>query len=257
MPTATLSRGAVNIIHRAVDTVFDRLKGRVLGPEFAPSRLDKEIYIGHHPELSVPGIYRRAAYEEGTKPNETVLNSLSRIAEGYIDGERERTKARVTAAVDTWLRDAAQKRIKTDLPTVLQGQLSQIWGDMTSAVTKIVNSQSTSARNMGTLEGISKVNTASGIADPTVFFIIVRDGEACHECTHLHLLANKITPRVWKLSEVASGYHERGEEFPSVLGLHPDCRCTISTLMPGFGFNAAGMVKYIGPDYDEYRVQRG
>jgi hypothetical protein len=255
--TATLSRGAVRIIHRAVDNVFDRLKGRVLGPDFAPSRLDKEIYLGHHHEFSISGIYRRAAFEEGTKPNETVLNSLTRVAESYLDAERERTKARVVNAVDTWLRNAAQKKIKTDLTTVLDGELSQIWGQMTTSVTKIVSTESTTARNMGTLEGVSKVNTAAGVSDPVVFFIIVRDGEACEECTQLHLLGDKITPRVWRLSEVGSGYHKRGDDHPSVLGLHPECRCTLATLLPGYGFDQAGRIRYVGPDHDEFAKQRG
>lgn len=32
-----------------------------------------------------------------------------------------------------------------------------------------------------------------------------------------------ITPRLWKLSEVGSGYHRKGDESPKLGGLHPNC----------------------------------
>ena len=72
----------------------------------------------------------------------------------------------------------------------------------------------------------------------------------------LHLLKDRKTPRLWKLSEVGSDYHKKGDSEPKFAGLHPNCRCKLTYLAKGFGFDAAGEVKYIAPDHDEFKVQR-
>lgn len=256
MKIVPLSRQAVSAIHSSVEKVFNRIKSRVLGPDYLSAREQKMITFGHREHFSIPGLYHRAAAEEGTKANETALDGFARITEAYLDSERERAKARVVGTVDAWLRDAYSKKVKTNLETVLGGELSRVWGQVTSEVNKIVESQATTASNLGTLEGITKVNAAAGISDPTMFFIIVRDGHACEECTRLHLLPDKVTPRAWKLSEVSAGFHKRGEEAPSMCGLHPSCRCKPATLLPGYGFNGAGRITYISPGWDEYRAQQ-
>ena len=257
MKIVPLNRQSVSAIHRAVETVFNRIKARVLGPDYLSAREAKTISFGHREYFSIPGLYQRAAAEEGTKANDTALDGFAQITEAYLDSERERAKARVVGTVDAWLRNAYSKKIKTNLETVLDGELARVWGQVTSEVNKIVDSQATTARNLGTLEGITKVNAASGISDPTMFFIVVRDGHRCEECTRLHLLPNKVTPRVWRLSEISAGFHKRGEESPSMCGLHPSCRCTPATLLPGYGFNAAGKITYISPGHDEFKAQRG
>lgn len=248
----TLSKGAVADIHRSVDFLFDRIKGRILGPGFVRSRADKNIFIGHKPEFSIPGLYRAAAAEEGTRATESALNGMAQIAASYLDAEREKTKAKVVKAVMTWLADSKKK---TDVATVLGGELADVFGEMSRNVERIVATESTTARNMGTLEGISKVAAASNVSDPTVFFVTVRDNDLCPECRRLHIGPDGVTPRVWKLSEVSSGYHKRGEESPSIGGLHPHCRCTLTYLSKGFGFDGAGRIKYIEPDHDEYAAQ--
>jgi hypothetical protein len=257
MKIVPLSRQSVSTIHRAVETVFNRIKSRVLGPDYLSSREAKTIGFGHREYFSLPGLYQRAAAEEGTTANDTALDGFARITEAYLDAERERAKARVTGAVDSWLRNTYSKKVKTNLETVLEGELARVWGQVTSEVNKIVDSQATTASNLGTLEGIVKVNAASGISDPTMFFIIVRDGHVCDECTRIHLLPNGVTPRAWKLSEISAGHHKRGEDSPSMCGLHPSCRCRPATLLPGYGFNGAGKITYISPGWDEYAAQRG
>ena len=63
------------------------------------------------------------------------------------------------------------------------------------------------------------------------------------------------TPRVWKLDELSHGYNKKGEDSPSIGGLHPHCRCTLVTLMPGYGFSAGGFVQYKKAGYSEYNAQ--
>jgi hypothetical protein len=250
VPTRTLSRGAARVVTDAVDDLFDRVKGRVLGPDFIRSRGDKNIFVGHRRDFSIPGLYRRAAAEEATRPNEATLNSLAKIAESYLDAERERTKARVLKAVQDWV-----SRDGTDMATVLGGELAGLFTQATKAVARIVDSESTTARNMGTLEGITKVAAAANVSDPAVYFVTVRDHELCEECRRLHLMPDGVTPRVWKLSDVSSGYHQRGEETPSIGGLHPHCRCSLAYLAIGFGFDSVGRVVFIGVGHDELARQ--
>jgi len=159
--------------------------------------------------------------------------------------------------VSAFLQEAGNKGVKTDLQTVLGGKLYEVMGEATRDVKRILETESTVVRNTSIMDGIVRVNTAAGIEDPTVFFVTVRDQYRCVECTRLHVQPDGVTPRVWKMSELGGGYHKRGDPTPKVGGLHPHCRCVLTTLLPGFGFNGAGKVAYKTPGYDEFAVQRG
>ena len=122
---------------------------------------------------------------------------------------------------------------------------------------RIVETEATHTRNVGVLEGISRVNAAAGIEDAHIFFVVVRDSDLCSECKRLHLMEDGKTPRLYRLSEVGAGYHKKGQDDPKIGGLHPNCRCSITTLMPGYGFNSAGLVVYKSRGWDELKHQRG
>jgi hypothetical protein len=109
---------------------------------------------------------------------------------------------------------------------------------------------------MGTAMQISKVGAANGEEDPTVFFIVTIDDVTGSEEFVLHLLPDRKTPRVWKLSEIGNEYHKKGDSNPKFAGLHPNCRCKLTYLAKGYGFNADGKVTYIGKDHDEFAIQR-
>jgi hypothetical protein len=237
-----------------VDNVFARIKYRALGPDFAPHYGDKRIYIGYKPAWSLPGLYRQAAAEEASKANETTLHGMMKIAEGYLDAERERTKARVLHAVQAYVH--TDPDAEEDLDEVLGNVLAPIWEEATAAIVKTVDTSATTARNMGTLDGVEQIAAAQGQDDPYVFFVVVRDNDLCEECKRVHHLPDGRTPRVFKLSEVSSGYHKRGDDTPSVSGLHPHCRCSLTSMAKGYGFDAAGFIKFIDLDHDEYAAQR-
>jgi hypothetical protein len=95
-----------------------------------------------------------------------------------------------------------------------------------------------------------------GDADPTVFFVLVRDQNTCKECIRLHLMPDQSTPRLWKFSELKQGYHKRGEEKASAFGLHPHCRCTLTYLSGGFGFDEFGKLEYKGENFNAYSKQK-
>jgi hypothetical protein len=242
---------AIKSIHRAVDEVFDRAKVRLLGPQ----SVGKRMYVGYTRQLSLPGIFENAAREEGAIPNLNILHQILEVAGGYIDSTREKTKARVVKEVQSFLQDAVKSGVETDLKTVLGGKLTEVWSDTAYAVRRIVDSEATYTKNLGVLDGIVKINNAVGIEDPLVYFVVVRDRDLCDECKRLHMMPDGKTPRVWRMSQVGSGYHKKGEETPKLGGLHPHCRCSLVTLMPGYGFNDKGFVAYIGRDHDQEKHQ--
>lgn len=247
-----LGKGAVRAIERAVDEVFDRAKVRTLGPQ----SISKRLYIGYNPDLTLPGIFGAASREEGVIPNLETLAQILKITGSYIDSTRERTKARVVKEVQSFLTEAFHAGEEVDIKTVLGGKLTEVWQDARTAMRKIIDSEANNTKNVGILEGIVKINASAGIDDPKVYFVVVRDRDLCDECRRLHLMPDGRTPRVWKLSELGHGYHKKGEAEPKLGGLHPHCRCTLVTLMPGYGFDPRGFVAFIGTGHDEYAAQR-
>lgn len=262
MPRYVLGRNAVRKIHGAVEALFARAKARFLGRDYGPRgivfRAGAPKPVDHREDLSLGGIYDASVRHEGMTPSENVREALNRVAEGYLDAHQEHAKAQVVHAVQAWMTNAEHKRVNTDLDTVLGGELAQLMGKVAANVKHIVDTEANRARNTGSLDVISKVNAAAGVADPVVYFVISRDQHVCGECLRLHQLDGTLTgkPRVWRLSEVGAGYHKQGDDHPKLAGLHPHCCCSMVTLMPGFGFDEAGKAVYIGEWHDEYKLQR-
>jgi hypothetical protein len=78
----------------------------------------------------------------------------------------------------------------------------------------------------------------------------------CDFCRKIHLLPDNITPRVWLSSEVETGYHIKNSDRPCWSGLHPNERCALTSLLPGFGFSKDGRVTWIGQGHNELEYQR-
>lgn len=246
-----LSKTATKTVEMAIEQMFLRAKARLIGP----GMLGQQIAVAYRPDLTLPALFHAASKEEGAVPNQETLESVMRIADSYLDSVKERAKARVVNEINAFLRSAHLSGVKTDVQTVLGGKLTEVWGGIRTQLHAIVDAEANQTKNISLMEGILKVNAADGIEDPLVYFIVVRDGDLCEECKRLHLLDDGKTPRVYRLSEIGHGYHKKGEPDPKLGGLHPHCRCTMGTLLPGYGFDKAGMIRYIGRGHDEYAKQ--
>jgi hypothetical protein len=254
MPVHKLSKTGVKKIENAVEELFNRAKARLIGRTGVGQ---KSIGVSVIHDLTLPGLFEAAAREEGHPPNQETLETLLRISNNYLDAVKTRMQARVVNEVQAFLRDASLQGVQTDLKTVLGGKLTDIWGDIQNQLHAIADSEASQVKNVSIMEGILRVNAAEGIDDPVVYFVVVRDGDTCDECLRLHLLDNGVTPRVYKLTEVGHGYHKKGEDDPKIGGLHPHCRCTLVTLMPGYGFTKGGMVKFVSRVWNEWDFQHG
>ncbi len=232
MPVFKIPKRVVNILERKIADQFDRIKVKFLGPRGA----DKYVHAPHDKDVSLPGMFEAASREEGGLPNIETLATITDTSKNYIDALRLRTVNRAVKALE-------------------QGEpLESVWKDTTTQLKQIIESEVQSTKNVALLDGIMRSNRAFGVDDPYVAFIIVRDENVCSECLRLHLDGDK--PRVYKLSELNRGYHKKGMDTPSIHGLHPNCRCQLITLLPGYGFDDKGRVKYVKKDHNEYDSQR-
>lgn len=247
-----LAPASVALIRAAVADLFARAKSRLFGYEVG----DKRLMISVVPELSLPGLFAAASAEERARPDEAALVNLKVMAAAYMDAQRERATALVVKEVDAFLREARTGKVTTDVETVLGGRLAELWGKVRGDVRRIVDTELNQAKNLGLLEGIGRINASAGIDDPVVYWVGPNDEHTCAECKRLLLLEDGKTPRVWRMSEVGHAHHKRGDAEPKLGGLHPNCRHSLATLLPGYGFSK-GQVSYIGPDHDEYARQRG
>jgi intein/homing endonuclease len=211
-----LPASAQKLILEAVEKVYERLKTKFLGYTGG-----KKLVFS--PFLSLAGLYVAASKQEGMTPRPEGVRSVTSVAETYLDSHKEKTKAKVLSEVQATMAEAQKAQVDTDLETVLEGKLSEIWGSAKKDVQRVLETETTRTRNVAIYDAIDRVGGMLRVDDPTVFFVVVRDGQRCGECTRLHLLDDGITPRVWKMSELGAGYHKKGDDNPKIGGLHPHC----------------------------------
>lgn len=247
-----LGVGATRLIEKAIERVLARAKARTLGPWM----IGKGIAIDHNHRLSIPGLFEAAAREEGASPDMKALKQLLQIAGGYVDALESSLKAKTVREVGAFLADAHRSGVKTDLKTVLGGKLTEIFDTAKTSMRRIVDAELNTAKNISVMEAGTRIAAAQGIDDPLVAFITPIDDSICSECLRLHVMPDGKTPRVWKMSELKSGYAKKGDPAPSLGGQHPHCRGTLTFIQPGFGFGPDGRITYVSADHDELKKQR-
>lgn len=240
-------------IGQHVENMFDRIALDFIG-DIPRLRNKKSIVISSKRNFGLADLFIQSMRNQAPNTVEQdALKGLLNSAFDYVESLKNNTRASVTERIDGLVREAhSQKRQVTEeeIQVVLNEELSK----SKSKLQAIAEAESTKLRNMGTLMDITRVSSDLGDSDPTVFFVIVRDGATCKECLRLHTI-NGSEPRLWKFSELKQGYHKRSENNPSVFGLHPHCRCTLTYLAKGFGFDN-GKVTYKYENHDAYAKQR-
>lgn len=250
-PRFVLGKGHIQRLNGAVDTVFDRLTARTLGGDFMP----KQLGITVKKPLTIPGIFQAAGHAEGRRPDQSLLDPVLEMAKGYLDAQRERTKAKLIHTVQSFLHNAHDQGVDANFDDVLTGQILEAFGDAKRNVKRIVATETNTAKNTSLLDSVIKANAENNVDDPVVAWLCVHDTSLCEECRKLHLLDDEKTPRVWLLSECGHEYHKPGDPSPKVGGLHPNDRCTLITVLPGYGFRD-GSISFIGFDHRELEYQR-
>jgi hypothetical protein len=250
-----LSASSKEQVSSLIEDMFGKLALQFIGaiPRY---KGQKTIIISGRKDYGLPELFVQAM--SNRSPNELEQDALRGFldtANSYIDALKIRAKTNVIEQIDALARESKANDRKVDREDI-QAILDTEMRKAKSSLKTIAESESTKLRNLGTLMNIGRLASNLGDDDPSVFFIVVKDDVTCEECKRLHLMPDGSTPRVWKLSELGQGYHKRGENMPSVFGLHPHCRCTLTYLSEGFGFDKRGKLKYHAQVYSEFKKQR-
>jgi len=242
-------------IHKVVENLFDKAALQLLGP-IPKLHHKKHTLLGFLESATLATLFVQAMnnrYLNNTEQD--VLKSILGGAFGYIETLKSKTTNAISERIDGLAREARiskQPIPESKVNEIIQEEL----GKARSGMERIAASEATKTRNLGSLMDISRKAAETGDKDPTVCFLVIKDNVTCEECIKVHLMPDRITPRLFKLSELNGGYHKRGENFPSVLLLHPHCRCTMVMVPPGYGFDASGKITFIGSDHNELEEQR-
>lgn len=209
-----------------------------------------------------------------TLKDSEVLERIKKVSDQYIAQLEEKTIADVKAAVSSYYNDAhLQAQIenksieevlqeKRDILESLQERLNEIKDRINRSVQVLVDNEIHTAQNYGAMEGIIAAAKAIGIEDPTVCKLGVLDDVRCKHCWRLWTLPDKVTPKVYKLSELQASPGHWKNPAASLSPTHPNCRDVLITIMPGFGFDGNGKIVYKGKDpstgelWDEYKHQK-
>ena len=241
-------------IGEIVEGLFDKIALAFVGN--IPKLKRKSLAISSERNLGLAHLFIQAmGNKQPNSMEQDVLKSLLNSAYSYIEGLKNRTSANITERIDGLVREA-QLRDEKVTQEQIQAVIDEEMGKSKSQMQAIAESESTKLRNLGTMMDISRAAASIGDDDPTVLFVVFKDDATCKECIKLHLMEDEVTPRLWKFSELKQGYHKRGEDRPSAFGLHPHCRCTLTYLPSGFGFDKSGRVRYQSEGHDAYSEQR-
>ena len=245
-----LSLRAVEAIEKLIEDTFGSLALDFLG--IVPKLTKEKKIVFSTSKNSLTSIFLNSLETtDPTKSEEETLKVLLRVADSYVSALENRTKSRVIGSLDSYIKNQNSKGLDISYE-LMRDMVNKEMGQAKKHFSMIANTESNKASNVGTALQISKF----GEEDPTVFFNVVIDDVTGSEEFKLHLLPDRVTPRVWKLSEIGSEYHKRGDSNPKFPGLHPHCRCKLTYLAKGWGFSEAGKIKYIEPDHDEFSSQR-
>jgi len=242
-----MSKGSIKAVLLTVDKLYEELKAKFIGPHVA-KKTGKGLIFSYQPSKSLSSLAVESALAAGSLHSKKLVESLETITSQYLDASKERTKAKILQIVQTSINS------EDDLEK-LSESLGSVFDGATSEIQKIVETEATTARNLSGLDAIGKVSATTGIDDPTVFWVTIKDNITCKECKRMYLQADGVTPRVWKMSQLGSGYFKKGMASPTFAPIHPNCRCQPTLLRPGYGFDQSGHVTFKSVGWDEWKSQ--
>ena len=215
-----ISSSGKEAIAIAVEKMFDALAYKLLGNI---PKLRNKPFFGSSPVFSLAHIFIQAL--GGKDPNHIerdVLRSILNSSYGYIESLKNKTSSNIAESVDALVKEAKVRNsyvTANQVTEIISSEMEKARNNMKL----IAEAETTKTRNMAhTMEIVGKAKE-QGVEDPTVFFIIVRDGQACSECVKLHMMDDGVTPKTYKMSEISMGWHKRGDDRPSACGEHPHC----------------------------------
>lgn len=241
-------------VDELIEAMFDRMALRLLG-NLPHLKNKKTLAITAEPNKTLAGLFIRSLNADKMLPREeSVLKNLLSTAHGYIESLKHKTKTEIGNTLEAYAIESTLTN-KPVSSVEIKNKVEKAFEKARHGLKTIAEAESTKVRNVGKAAQIARVGASLGTEDPNIFFQVLRDGVTCPECIRLHCMPDKITPRIWKLSQVGFSYHKKGESNPKIAGAHIHCRCTLTLLPAGFSFKD-GSLKWVGNGYDEYEAQK-
>lgn len=212
----------IRAVEAKLSTLFDAIKFKFLGQR----GVDKVVHMASNRDESLLGMYELASREHMGIPQVAVMESLINTSKNYLDALRLKTSNKVIKDLEEKLHSS-----KSITPEILAATLNENLEIVKAEVRRIIETETQAAKNIGTIDGILRSAAAMNIEDPEVMFIPTRDDKTCDECIKVHLGGNG-KPKVFKVSKISAGYHKKGNDLPSLHGIHPNCRCQIVWVKP-------------------------
>jgi len=248
-----LSFAALEKIAKLIDGHFDVIGLNFLG--LIPKSKGSRLFFDAEPNSLVSLFLEALDTKSPTKTEEDTLKSILIIADSYVDALKEKTKAQVLQDINAYVND--QKRQKKPINLTKVNKIFNEKMDKAKVHFELIAGQeSYKTQNVAKALQFTRIGENLGESDPTVFWVVTHDHVTGPYEYILHTLPDKITPRLWKLSEIQSSYFKPGDQYPSFSGLHVFCRCKINYLPIGYGFDSNGKIKFIAKDHDEFKIQR-
>jgi len=236
--------------------MFDNIAYDLLG--YIPGPGKRIIFSAKKPSYSLLNLFLESLGNRPPSDSERdYAKSLVQNAANYVTSLRDRTKASVSEAVESYIQDQSSKGKKASAAMINDIVMREL-NKARSRLQMIAEAEGTKVRNGAVSAEIERVSKGLGIQDPSVYFVVIKDNKTCKYCLKNHFLNDRVTPKVMKLSEVKKTYlttQERKDGLCSIAGQHPHCRCSMVFLAPGFGFEN-GVMKWIGYGHDEYARQK-
>lgn len=191
-----------------------------------------------------------------TKSQQNSISYAKIKAQQSIDSITQRITSNViTMAIQSDL--AMWDAVKEVIPAALENhtprykvvqQLREKTGDMERDWQRVVHTELWDVKLQGEAEAI--VNNESPLSSKGKDTIVFKRPahNACAKCKQLYLERDGITPRLFKLSELAAfgnNYGKKQADWVPTLGtLHPNCMCPLSVMPDGGEFDSQGNLVY-------------
>lgn len=250
-----ISQQSKEQIDRVVGDLFDKAALRFLG-NLPKLQHRKIMLIGFEQGANLANLFVQTMNNRWLNGIENdVLKGIISGAASFIDILKNKTSNNIIQRIDGIARESRvlnEKISESEINKIIEEEL----GKAKSGLETIAASESTKARNLGMTLDITRAAASEGDKDPIVGFSVIRDASTCESCVGVCLMPDKVTPKLYKLSELSAGYFKRGDRVPSILGQHPHCRCTIFYVPSDLGFSKEGHLTFIGIGHNELEKQR-
>jgi len=247
-----LSLKSITKIEKIIQDKFDKISIRLLG--IIPKSNRKRIIFSATKNNLISLFLQSLGTRNPNRIEERTLKIILGIAGGYVDALKKKTTSNLINQLNAYVNDSI-KRNSSISNTKIKNIINEEIKKTTNHLKLITSAESNKAVNFGTALKIKKISKEKGEDDPIVFFVVTIDERNDPETYRLHLLPDRLTPRVYKLSELGTGYHKKGDLWPKIGGTNPNCRCFLTLLMPGWSFKN-GRIAYKSPNWNEFQHQR-